>query len=241
VKLADSIGQGRLQNCTLALESLDNIDEKTTFRCRAAAAPLEDLQPFGTVVVRRMGGGADTLALLLPGKSVGELQQTRIRINGHGIQISGPNDPLADMLEARTDSIHEMLDHRIDARSDSVDELKDLAGTLEDSAAGLSTTARRRVQHSGDSVRAVMRAMVDRMQADQARMDALEKVRGLSVGQRDSLAGLGPLAHDSIRAQVARDLARMQAELKRTLPEAAPAPRAVPVPPRPPKAAEQVQ
>jgi len=240
VKLADSIGQDRLRNCTLALQSLDNIDEKTTFRCQAADAALEGLQPFGTVVVRRMGG-SDTLALLLPGKAVGELQRTRIRINGHGIQISGPVDPLADMLEARTDSIHELLDQRIDARSDSVDELKDLAGALEDSAAHLSTSARRRVQSSGDSVRAVMRAMVDRMQADQARMDALEHVRGLSIAQRDSLANLGPTLHDSINAQVARELVRMRAELEKALPEAPAVPSAVPAPAAPPKPAVRVK
>ncbi len=199
-----------------------------------------DLQPFGTVVVRRMGG-SDTLALLLPGKAVGELQGTRIRINGHGIQISGPRDPLADMLEARTDSIHELLDQRIDARSDSVDELKDLAGTLEDSAAHLSTVARRRVQASGDSIRAVMRAMVDRMQADQVRMDALEHVRGMSVAQRDSLANLGPTLRDSINAQVAREMVRMRAELEKTLPEAAAAAKAAPVPPIPPKPAGGVK
>jgi hypothetical protein len=236
VKLADSIAQDRLHNCTLAIQSLDKIDERTSFSCRASDAAPADLQPFGTVVVRRIGG-SDTLALLLPGKAVGELQGTRIRINGHGIQISGPEDPIADVLEARTDSIHEMLDQRIDARSDSVDELKDLAGTLEDSAAHLSTGARRRVQASGDSVRAVMRAMVDRMQADQMRMDALEHVTGLSVAERDSLANLGPAMHDSIQSQVARELVRMRADLEKELPEAPAAHRGLPAVPTPPKPA----
>jgi hypothetical protein len=240
VKLADSIAEGRLQNCTLALQSLDNIDEKTTFRCQATDAALGDLQAFGTVVVRRIGG-SDTLALLLPGKAVSDLQGTRIRINGHGIQISGPEDPIADMMEARTDSMHDLLDQRIDARSDSVDELKDLAATLEDSAAELSTGARRRVQASGDSVRAVMRAMVDRMQADQMRMDALEHVRGLNISQRDSLANLGPALHDSVQALVARELVRMRAEIQKSQPEAPAVPHATPAPPAPPKSGAKVR
>jgi hypothetical protein len=240
VKLADSISQDRLRNCTLALQSVDNIDEKTTFRCGVIGADPGELQPFGTVVVRQHGA-SDTLALLLPGKAVGDLQQTRIRINGHGIQISGPSDPVAEALEASADSLHEGLDARIDARSDSVDELKDLASTLEDSASGLSTTARRRVQHSADSVRTLMRAMVDRMEGDQARMRALGEVRGLSAAQRDSLAQLGPHIRDSVRAEVARELAKMQADLKQTLPEAGPAPKAAPAPPVPPKPAARVK
>lgn len=233
VKLADSITQDRLRACTLALHSLDNINDKTTFQCQANGAALGDLQPFGTVVVRRMGG-SDTLALLLPGKAVTDLQGTRIRVNGHGIQISGPEDPIADMMEARTDSMHDLLDERIDARSDSVDELKDLTSTLEDSASHLSTGARRRVQASGDSVRAVMRAMVDRMQADRMRMEAIEHVRGLSIAQRDSLANLGPALHDSIQAQVAREMVRMRAELEKALPEASATPKITPAPPSPP-------
>jgi hypothetical protein len=213
---------------------VENIDEKTTFRCDATGAGLEGLQPFGTVVVRQHAG-SDTLALFLPGQAVSDLQRTRIRINDHGIQVSSPPDPLAVAFEASADSVHEVLDTRISARSDSVDELKDLAATLEDSAAGLSTTARRRVQHSADSARTIMRAMVDRMEADQARMKALGDVRGLSVGQRDSLARLGPQLRDSVRAEVARELARMQAELKQTLPEAVPAqPKVAPAPPVPP-------
>lgn len=244
VKLADSIGEDRLRNCTLALQSVENIDEKTTFRCQSAGADLGTLQPFGTVVVRRHSGMSDTLALLLPGKVVGEMQGTRIRINGHGIQISSPSDPLGDAIEARTDSMHDLLDSRIDARSDSVDELKDLASELEDSAAGLTTGARRQVQHSGDSVRAVMRAMADRMEADRAHMSALEHVRGLSDSERDSLAQLGPHIGDSVQSQVARELAKMRADLKQALPAAveAPAtPKAVPAPPAAPKPAARIK
>jgi hypothetical protein len=243
VKLADSIGEDRLRSCTLALQSVDNIDENTTFKCQASGAETAGLLPFGTVIVRR-NSGDDTLALLLPAKAVNDLQGTRIRINGHGIHISGPVDPIAVAYEARTDSMHEELDNRIDARSDSVDELKDLASSLEDSASQLSTGARRQVQHSADSVRTIMRAMVDRMEADQARMAALDHVRGLSSGQRDSLAQLGPHIRDSVQAQVARDLARMQADLKQTLPEAPaapPAPKAVPTPAATPKPAARVK
>ena len=201
----------------------------------------------------RRQGGADTLELLLPGKAVAEMRGTTIHINGHGIQVNGPHDTVAEAFAAQTDSIHELLNSRIDARSDSVDELKDLASSLEDSAADLSAPARRRVQHAGDSVRAVMRAMIDRMQADQARMEALDRVVSLSAEQRDSLAMLGSILGktitDSMERNLARELGRLHAELARTVPEAArevpPAPGAIPPPasprpPRPPKAAAPV-
>ncbi len=242
VKLADSVRQDRLRDCILALQSVDNIDEKTTFSCQTTSAPMGTLEPFGTVIVRR-NGGADTLALLLPGKAVADLRGTTIRINGHGIQVNGPHDVVAEALEAQTDSMHEALDARIDARSDSVDELKDRAAGLEDSAAELSTAARRRVEHSADSVRTVMRAMIDRMKADQVRMRALDHVAGLSHAQLDSLANLAPEISDSVRGNLARELVRMQAELARTLPEAAATPEATPppAPPKPPKLAPGVR
>lgn len=238
VRLADSITADRLQHCVLALQSLDNINDKTTFSCQDAAADRGSLESFGTVVVRRQGG-TDTLNLLLPGKAVADLRGTTIRINGHGIEVNGPHDRVAEAFESRTDSMHELLDSRIDARSDSVDELKELASSLEDSAADLSAPSRRQVQHSADSVRTAMRAMIDRMQADQARMQALEHVVQLSISERDSLANLGPHIRDSVMADVARQLVRARAEIEQANGTAATAvggPEGPNIPPpRPPK------
>lgn len=234
VKLADTTGQDRLRDCTLVLQSLDNIDEKTTFRCQSPTAELGELQPFGTVVVRRKSG-ADTLVLLLPGQAVRDLQQTRFHVDRHGIRLTGPHDLLREALAARADSLHERLDARIDARSDSVSTLKELAAALEDSAAGLSTAARRRVQRAADSVRAGMRATADRMEADRSRMQALDQVRGWSVAQRDSLASPGPHPGDSVQVEMARELVRMEAELRQANAGAAVGPGTIPVPPASPK------
>ena len=242
VKLADSVRQDRLRRLH------PGASERRQHRRKDHLQLPNHLRADGDAGAIRHGdraanGGADTLALLLPGKAVADLRGTTIRINGHGIQVNGPHDVVAEALEAQTDSMHEALDARIDARSDSVDELKDRAAGLEDSAAELSTAARRRVEHSADSVRTVMRAMIDRMKADQVRMRALDHVAGLSHAQLDSLANLAPEISDSVRGNLARELVRMQAELARTLPEAAATPEATPppAPPKPPKLAPGVR
>jgi hypothetical protein len=60
-----------------------------------------------------------------------------------------------------------------------------------------------------------MRAMVDRMKADEARLQAFHEVAGLSPEQIDSLSRLGPRIADSVRYVVARELQRVQAEIIR--------------------------
>jgi hypothetical protein len=212
VKLADSVGPDRLRACKLAIDNVDNLDERTSFRCQAPEAALEGLEPFGVVVIK---GSLDSFPLLLPGKAVTELRQTSIRLDHGGLHVNGPHDPVAEALAERSDSLREALSDRIEARSDSVDELKDLATALEDSATSLGASPRRRVQASADSVRGVMRLMVDRMKADEARQHALEGMSGLTPGQIDSLSHLGDLIGDSLQRSLARELQRTQVEIER--------------------------
>ncbi len=238
VALGDSVRIERLRNCVLAIDNLDNIGEKTTFRCQPPGAEMGSLEPFGMVVVK---GYPDSFPLLLPGKAVADLRRTTIRFDHNGLNIDTPGDPVAEAFEARSDSIQEALDSRIDARSDSIDELKELTQTLEDSAADLSAPQRRALQHSADSVRAVMRQMVDRMKADEARLQVFHEMGGLTPAQLDSLSHLGARLSDSVRASVAKQLQEVQVEVRRAHAEAASvttveAP-AVPSPPSPPKAA----
>jgi hypothetical protein len=78
-----------------------------------------------------------------------------------------------------------------------------------------------------------MRAMVDRMKADEARMEAFHDVAGLSPEAIDSLSRLGPRIADSVRYVVARELQRVQAEIMRAQTEVRV--EASPAPPSPPK------
>lgn len=211
IKLADSVRPERLGQCQLALDNVDNIGDHTTFRCESTTGPVAGLEPFGVVVIKN---STDTFPLLLPAKAVADLRATHIRINGHGVSVSSGGDQASDMIAARTDAMRGELESRVNARGDSIDELKDLSSELEDSASSLPAAQRRKVQRSADSVRALMRSMVDRMKVDEARLNALEEVSALSPAERDSLARLGPMFQDSIRRMVARELEQVQIELQ---------------------------
>jgi hypothetical protein len=212
VKLVDSVGPERLSSCQLTVDNVEGMDERTTFRCVSPGGDLSGLEPFGTVVIK---GSGDSFPLLLPSKTVAELRGTTIRFDHDGVHVEGPRKRLGTALAARTDSIREALDRRIDARADSVDALRDEAEGLEDSSTTLGSVERRGVQRSADSVRAAMRAMVDRMKADESRLKALDEVAGLTPEEIDSLSRLGTQIRDSVRQAVARELQRVQAEVRR--------------------------
>ncbi len=245
IKLADSIQPERLGRCQLALDDVDHIGERTTFRCEPTNGAVAGLERFGVVAIKN---STDTFPLLLPAKAVADLRATHIRFNRHGLQVSSTGDSLQELIAARTDSIREQLEALVEARGDSADALKELSSELEDSASLLPVTQRRKVQRSADSVRAIMRTLVDRMKGDEARLNALEEVSGLSPAERDSLTRLGSTIRDSVHRMVARELQRAQIELQQargsavgtnasvgveaTAPAPAPAPKPVP-PPRP--------
>jgi hypothetical protein len=235
INLADTVGAERLRSCRLVVDNVDKLGNKTAFRCLVQGGDASGLEEFGTVVIK---GSGDAIPLLLPSKVVAELRGTTFRLGKGGLQVERPQDRVAAVLEAKTDSMREALDDRISARSDSADALRERAEALEDSSNTLPARDRRRVQHSADSVRALMRAMVDRMKADEARLEAFRHVSGLSPEQVDSLSSLGPRIADSVRQTVARELQRVQVEIQRAEQERRRAKGAVeaPAPPAPPPA-----
>lgn len=218
VKLADSIQPARLANCQLAIDDVDNIGDHTTFRCEPNTGPIPaGLENFGVLIIKNT---SDTFPLLLPSKAVSDLRSTQIHFNGHGIEVNGPKDNVQEAMNQITDSIRTSLENQVEARGDSVDSLKDLASELEDSASNAPAAQRKKIQHSEDSVRTQMRAMVDRLKADESRLNTLEEVSGLSQSERDSLAALGPALRDSIQRMVAQQLQQAHTQIQKAHQEA---------------------
>lgn len=241
VKLADSVSPETLRRCVIALDDLDNIGDQTTFRCQVT--DQAGLERFGTVVIR---GTSDSFPLLLPAKAVADLRSTEIRVDRNGVQVSSARDQRRQAMRERTEAMRDELSTRIDARSDSIDALRDQADELEDRASAAGPAERRALQLRADSARTAMRAVVDRMKADEARLQAVEELAGFSQQELDSLGNLGRQIGDSVRSAVARQLQEMQVELRRMqvergqgAPAAAtvgtPAAPGAPEPPRPPK------
>jgi hypothetical protein len=118
-----------LADCILSLDDTQTLNSRTTFRCRSNADTAGmGLLPFAQIVIK---GSMDTFPLLLPQDAVKGLQDIRIRMNGHGVQITSTEDSLravADSLEAVRDSVHEAI-------SDSLHEAADrLTDSLTDAA-----------------------------------------------------------------------------------------------------------
>ncbi|HTS87810.1 MAG TPA: hypothetical protein VMG41_04895 [Gemmatimonadales bacterium] len=222
VSLDDSISPDRLRACRFELDNLEKLNDQTTFRCLQGNGETPNLEPFGTVVV---GAIHDTFPLLVAAGTAREWRGTRVRFGHNGVQVDLPSDSTAPWR----DSLRQELSDRVDAMSDSIDQLKDLAGNLEDSSANLDRTGRRRLQHSADSVRASMRAMVERMKADENRLKVLDRSRGMSPAELDSMSKSLSQLHDSILRQVTRQLEHLQ-----TVPPAPAAPAAPHVHPSPP-------
>ncbi len=212
VKLADSVGPDRLRTCVLVVDDVERINDQTTFRCAPIGGVPPGAEQFGTV---RVQGMPDSFPLFLPTKVVADLRRTEIRLDHSGLHVNSIPDPVHAAMEAKADSLRGALSERIDARSDSVDELRSRADELEDSSASLGAAQRRVVQQRADSARTAMRAMIDRMKADEARMGAVERMGDLSPEQVDSLARMGRHLADSVMGEVARQLQQARLQLER--------------------------
>lgn len=238
VKLADSVSSDRLRDCQIALDDVENIDERTTFRCRGPEDSTTGLEPFGVIIVK---GTGDSFPLLLPWKTVADIRQTTFQLNRDGFHVTSPADRAREQLAARTDSMRTALEALVEARRDSVDALREQADQLEDSAAAASAPQRRGIQRSADSVRLRMRQMVDRLRAGEARVHAFHELSGFSPAELDSLAQMGRQVSDSVQREVARALREAAVEIERStgagagarVNVTAPAPPAPPAPARP--------
>lgn len=213
VKLADSVSPERLRSCVLVVDDIQHLNERSTFRCQAPGAELAGVEQFGSVVLQ---GLSDSFPLLLPSGAVADIRRTMIHMDGSGIHVKSTPDPARVALEARLDSMRNLLDARVEARSDSVDDLRELADELEDSAATLAAAPRRGLQRRADSTRAEMRAVMDRMKADEVRLEAVNGMSAFSPLEVDSLARANRQLGDSVRQIVARELQRAAIELERS-------------------------
>jgi len=128
VSIPESARAG-LSGCIMSLDNTQQINSKTTFRCRKAADTAGlGLLPFARIVIK---GTGDTLPLLLPKDAVQGLQDVRIRMNQHGVEITSAADSLqalADSLEAVRDSAHEAISDSLHKAADRMtDSLTDAA------------------------------------------------------------------------------------------------------------------
>jgi hypothetical protein len=118
VSVPESARSG-LSDCILSLDDSQGFNSRTTFRCRKAADTAGlGLRPFARIAIK---GSTDTLPLLLPAEAVKGLQDIRIRMNRHGVEITST----ADSLRAIADSLQEVTDSVREAISDSLHQAAD--------------------------------------------------------------------------------------------------------------------
>jgi hypothetical protein len=150
VQLPDSISSARFANCILVADSLENIDEHTSFRCAAAADTAgKGFVPFGSVLLR---GRNDTIPLLLPQRTVRDFTEQ------HRGGSDGPNGDAGDSIDAVADSIVD----RAESRADSLEKAAEDAANR---AAGAGERARASIQLQADSIRRVARQLSDSVRA----------------------------------------------------------------------------
>jgi hypothetical protein len=205
VKLADSVTAERFKNCVFAIDDVEHLNDKSSFRCQYGDSASPSMTHFGYVFT----SATDSVPLLLPEKAVTELRQLHFKLHGSNFSVT-----------SEADSMREAVESRMDARSDSVDELRDQADELEDSASEAPAADRKRFQYSADSVRVIMRQTVDRMKQDEAELHSME-----GEGADSATADRKRMA-DSIQRQVQRELRKGGVRVE--------APPAKPVPPSSP-------
>lgn len=210
VKLADTINVERIAPCQLALDDVDHINDRTTFRCAQGDA-IAGLEPFGEVALKN---SSETFPLLLPAGAIAKLRATSFSFHNGKVNIESPPGP-ADVMSARVDSMHGAIEALIDAQSDSIDNLRELSSDLEDSASDAPRDKRRELQTKADAARTEARELLDRMKANEGRMHALEKISQMREMQGDWKEHEGATISDSVSQFVNEQLSRVQLELER--------------------------
>ncbi|MGH7703011.1 MAG: hypothetical protein ACREMO_07945, partial [Gemmatimonadales bacterium] len=127
VQLADSVQPSRLRNCLVAIDDLDRLNEKTTFRCQGPDTAQLGLVRFG---ILRVQGSLDSFPLLLPAKTVADLRDFHM-------DFSDRHDALADSIaaqeETRADSVEAAAERQGDSLSRISDSITDAGARLADS------------------------------------------------------------------------------------------------------------
>jgi len=129
VNLHDSVTPQHFKDCTLTVQDVKNINEKTSFTCVKGDTAGKGLLPFGLV---RFGDSPDTVPLLLPAEAVEGLKNMHFRMDEHGFSIKDSSDSLKEVqdsiqevIEARADSISEAASARADSITSAADALAD--------------------------------------------------------------------------------------------------------------------
>lgn len=127
VQLADSLNLARLRNCLVAIDDLDRLNEKTTFRCQGPDTAKSGLVRFG---ILRVQGSQDSFPLLLPAKTVADLRDIRINFRDRGDAAA---DSITALEESRADSVEAAADRQGDSLSRISDSISEAASRMADS------------------------------------------------------------------------------------------------------------
>ena len=140
LKVADSLRTG-LQNCIITVDDVEQMNDKSTFRCQTSADTAGlTLVPFGRVAFK--GGSTDTFPLLLPAKAVADIQRITFRHDHNGISINEESDSaeavrdsIQEVRDSIRDAIHDSLSSAADRTSDSLQSVTEhLADSLTEAA-----------------------------------------------------------------------------------------------------------
>jgi hypothetical protein len=120
VEMADSQGVNLLQDCLIAVDDLERLNDRSTFRCQQADTAGSGLEHFGVVSI---SGTTDSFPLLLPASAVQDIKTTALEIHiGHQQAMT---DSVNEAVEAQTDSISAVAEARADSISAAAERMGD--------------------------------------------------------------------------------------------------------------------
>ncbi len=145
VQLPDSIASERLGHCILLADSLENIDEHTSFRCGTVSDTAgKDLRRFGSVLLR---GRSDSFPLLLPERTIRDFtNHTSSRSRRATVDASDAADSVEQQADALADSIET-------AATDEANRLAGAGERMRASHVERADSIRSAAKHQADSIR----------------------------------------------------------------------------------------
>ena len=110
VQMADSQGVSLLQDCLIAVDDVERLNDRSTFRCQQADTTGSGLEHFGVVSI---SGTTDSFPLLLPATAVQDIKTTALEI--HRAHQQAMTDSATEAVEAQADSISTAAEARADS------------------------------------------------------------------------------------------------------------------------------
>lgn len=134
LKVPDSL-QASLKGCILSVDNVDNLNDKSSFRCGTAKDTAgKMLAPFGYVSIR---GTPDSFELLLPQEAIEGIQKTTFKMNNGSFSMSDQSDSaeeVADSIREYRDSVREAIHDSLSAAADRMnDSMQSASERLADS------------------------------------------------------------------------------------------------------------